>query len=227
MKAIILAGGRATRLPEAAKDKPKVLVEVGGKPVLAHQIALLEKHGITDIRLALGYKSEQIIDYCKANRSHTEFVVEQEPLGTGGSIKLASSDIKEPFLVLNGDELSNLDISVYKDVFANNTHPNMIAVTHIEDARSFGLVKHEAGKVTAFLEKPEEKQVGDINIGMYILDPHEIQKMPEGNFSIERDFFPRLVQEGKLGVFVHEGWRMEMGTEERLTEVKRYFEGKL
>ena len=115
MKAIILAGGRATRLPQSAKDIPKALVKVGDKPILQHQIDVLQEHGFSDIRLALGYKSDQIIKYVRSQTSYIEHIVEPEPLGTGGAIKFASRDISEPFMVLNGDILSDINFSgLYK-----------------------------------------------------------------------------------------------------------------
>ncbi|MBI4359754.1 MAG: NTP transferase domain-containing protein, partial [Candidatus Jacksonbacteria bacterium] len=100
MKVIILAGGRGTRLQESAKDIPKALVKIDGKPILQHQIDLFLKHGFSDIRFALGYKSNQIIAYLNGRY---EYVVETEPLGTGGALKFASSDLREPFIAVNGD----------------------------------------------------------------------------------------------------------------------------
>ena len=100
MKAIILAGGRATRLPNSAKEIPKALVEINGKPVLQHQIDLLASHGIFDIRLALGHKSNQIISYLKGKY---EYVIEEEPLATGGAIAYAFRGVGEPCFVRRGD----------------------------------------------------------------------------------------------------------------------------
>ena len=223
MKVIILAGGKATRLPASAQNIPKAFVEVGGKPVLQHQIDSLEQHGFSDIRLALCHKAEHVISYLSGKY---EYVVELEPLGTGGAIRYASRDLLDPFMVVNGDVLGDLNFTAFVQEFKQNPAPHMISVWHAQDARSFGLVHHEAGRVSAFLEKPKVRQAGHINAGVYILSPKDIKKMGEGSFSIERDFFPYVAKGGRLGVYVHEGWWADMGTEERLTEARKYFKSK-
>ncbi len=221
MKAIILAGGKATRLPHSAKTIPKVLVDIGGKPVLQHQIDLLEKYGISDIRLSLGNRSDQIIKYLAGKY---EYIVEPEPLDTGGAIAFAVRGLKDPFLVLNGDVLSNIDISQFVKEFHESKAEHMVAVWHTDDARSFGLVNHEGGIVSEFLEKPKERVAGFINAGMYILSPAGVYpEHGERRFSIEREVFPNLINRQNLAVFVHDGWWEEMGTEERLLEIQKNF----
>ena len=218
MKAIILAGGRATRLPNSAKEIPKVLVEINGKPVLQHQIDLLASHGIFDIRLALGHKPDQIISYLGGKY---EYVIEKEPLGTGGAIAYAVRGVGEPFFVLNGDILSNIDFTKFKEEFDSAHQEHMIAIWHTDDARSFGLVQHAGGSVREFREKPEEKIAGHINMGVYLLSPNAFLGMKDKKFSIERDIFPKLVTKNNLGAFVHDGWWDEMGTEERLANIRK------
>lgn len=110
VKIIILAGGKATRLPESAKNIPKPLVKIAGKAILQHQVDLLKKHGLTDIRFGLGYRANKIIDYLNGKY---EYTIEPKPLGTGGAIKFASEDLKEDFMVLNGDVLSDMDFSAF------------------------------------------------------------------------------------------------------------------
>lgn len=220
MKAIILAGGRATRLPDAAKDIPKILVEVGGKTVLEHQAEHLTRHGVEKIRFALGFRADQVINYIGGRH---EFSVEPEALGTGGAIRFASRDIQEPFLVLNGDVISDVNIADLISSFHARGFPHMITLFHVSDARSFGLVKYENGGVSEFLEKPKEKVAGYINAGIYVLSPKDIQAMPAGKFSIENDFFPQVASSDKLGAFIHNGTWIEMGTEERLQDAQKYF----
>ena len=103
MKAIILAGGFGTRLAHISGGKPKPLVGVAGKPMLERQIEFLFSYHIRDIRLSLHHKADQIIQFCESKWPHTfEYIVEPTPLGTGGGIRFASKDLKEPFLVVNG-----------------------------------------------------------------------------------------------------------------------------
>lgn len=233
MKAIILAGGRATRLPQSSKNIPKALVKVGDKPILQHQIDALHEHGFFDIRLALGYKSDQIIRYVRSQTPHIDCVVEPESLGTGGAIKFASRDLTEPFMVLNGDILSDINFSGFHKKFQKTSEENMIAVFHIKDARSYGIIKKTGGKISEFLEKPRTESRGYINAGFYILSPDIFsagggyafggKNISKKNFSIERDIFPKLARSGKLGFYAHRGFWTDAGTEERLSEARRRF----
>ncbi len=210
MKAIILAGGFGTRLQKITGDKPKPLAEVGGVPILEHQITMLLRHGISDIRLSLHHKADQIIAFCESKwPGQFEYVVEDRPLGTGGGIKFAAKDLHEPFLVINGDTLSNVDVAAF-----SVSVPNTIMCTQIEDARDFGLLNIAGKKITAFLEKPSEKISGIINCGAYILDPSIFQNTPD-EFMIEKEIFPRLAESGALNAFLHTGYWIDAGTEER------------
>lgn len=245
MKVIILAGGKATRLPQSAKNKPKALVEVGGKPILQHQIDGLVKHGFFDIRLALGYKAEQIIDYLKRRDTcfqtptlnpcpfenkypaslgvNIDYVIEPEPLDTGGAIKFASKDLKEPFMVLNGDILSDMKFSNFYKKFEKRPEENLLTAFHIEDSRSYGMIKREKGRVSAFLEKPTELVAGYINAGFYILSPKIFKNIKKKRFSIERDIFPNLAKKEGLSYYVHKGFWTDAGTEERLSEARNFY----
>ena len=151
--AIILAGGFGTRLSRVVSDRPKPLAEVGGKPILEHQVEQLLRHGVYAVRLSLHHKADQIISFCELKwPGKCEYIVEEKPLGTGGGIKFASAGIKEPFLVVNGDSLSDAAL----DKFMENTQ-NTIMCTYLEDAREFGLLEIHNGKVLSFREKPEKK----------------------------------------------------------------------
>ncbi|OGZ57557.1 MAG: hypothetical protein A3B96_00490 [Candidatus Spechtbacteria bacterium RIFCSPHIGHO2_02_FULL_43_15b] len=234
MKAIILAGGHGTRLPEAAKDKPKALVEVGGKPIIQHQIEHLMRHAFYDIRLALGYKAEQIVDWLGIfQKEHsafdngklkTDYVIEPEKLDTGGAIKFAAKDLNEPFMVLNGDILSDINFSNFYKKFKKSPLENIIAVFHTKDASSYGIINKDKEKILEFLEKPGYSTPGHINAGFYILSPETIKNAEGKVFSIERDIFPKAARDGRVGFYLHRGFWTDAGTEERLEEVRKYFE---
>lgn len=234
MKAIILAGGKATRLPESAKNIPKALVDVGGKAILQHQIEQLQTHGFFDIRLALGYRAEQIIRYLKTSPSSSmnrtlsvDYVIEPEALDTGGAIQFASRDLREPFLVLNGDILSDIHFSNFSKRFEERPEENFMAVYYTRDARSYGIIKKSRGRIIQFLEKPAEPIPGHINAGFYILSPNIFRDDKEKRFSIERDIFPQLALQGKLGYYIHRGFWTDAGTEERLREARERFSLKI
>lgn len=211
MKAIILAGGFGTRLSKISGEKPKPLVEVAGVPVLERMISSLYAHGIQDIRLSLHHKADQIIDFCKRKwPGKMEFVVEPEPLGTGGAIKYAARDINSPFLTLNGDVISDINFSC---LCAQK--PNTVACVYIDDARDFGLVKIKERKIIDFLEKPKEKKMGFVNCGAYVLHPSIFDEIREEKFMMEQAVFPSLAKRGDLRAYVHNGYWIDVGTEER------------
>ena len=232
MKTIILAGGKGTRLPVSAKDKPKPLVPIGDKPILQHQIDLLRKYDLKKIRLSLCYLADYIIDYIKNlevnEEDDYEYLIEKEPLGTGGAIKFASQGIEEDFMVFNGDILSDINLTEFIKVHQlyQKTHDILasMVIWHCQDARPYGLIKlKKDGRVLEFKEKPSQKQPGYINAGIYILSPKIFEIVPHGTFSMEHEIFPKLALEGKLGVYIHDGYWTDVGTEERLAEARDFF----
>lgn len=218
MKVIILAGGKATRLPNTAQATPKSLVKIRNKSLLEHQIAMLRKYGLEDIRFSLGYRAEQIIQYLNGRY---EYVIEQEPLGTGGGLAFASRTLQEPFLALNGDVLGNFDFAAFLEKAQQQPGQNFIMVWQCPDCRDYGLVRTEQGRVKEFLEKPKEQCSGLINAGVYLLYPDVFKKSNLGKFfSAEHDIFPDLAQRGLLSAFIHQGSWIDVGTEERLKWAK-------
>ncbi len=214
MKTLILAGGFGTRLAHISEGKPKPLMEVAGSPMLERQINFLLSHGMDDIRLSLHHKADQIIDFCEKKwPGKFEYVVEPAPLGTGGGIRFAAKDWKEPFLVVNGDILSDINVRAFVA-----GEPNSIVGAYQEDARAFGLLDIKEGKVNAFLEKPKELQGGYINAGFYFLRPDVFAEITLEKFMMEFDIFPQLAKAGKLNVFMHDGYWFDCGTEERLMQ---------
>ena len=220
MKVIILAGGKGTRLPHSAKNIPKVLVKVAGKSILQHQLDLLKKHGLNDIRLSLGYMADKIIDYLDGRY---EYVIEPKPLGTGGAIKFASKDLKEDFMVLNGDILCDIDLSKFIKFHKNVPQTNSLTVWYCRDARPYGLIDLKRKKVIKFKEKPQSPTSGYINAGFYILSPNIFKNIKKTSFSIEKDVFAKLAKNGRLAAFIYEGYWTDLGTEERLREAQRKY----
>jgi len=214
MKAIILAGGRGTRLPESAKNIPKALVEVNSKSVIDHQLELLERHGVKEVIFALGFRNEQLINHINGKY---EYVVESVPLGTGGAIKFASQKLNEPFLALNGDILSDIDFSNFISHFEQQKDVvGAMTLVWMENTKDYGLVLHDDHKIHTFTEKPEEPVAGHINAGCYILTPKIFQETYKENFSIEKEIFPKLASQKSLSAYIHKGKWIDMGTEERL-----------
>lgn len=218
MIAIILAGGKGTRLPESAKNIPKALVSINNKAIIQHQLDQLEKHGITDVIFALGFRHDHIIEHIKGKY---RYVIEKEPLGTGGAIKFASKGLTEPFLVLNGDILSDFDFSAFIDHFNNKKGiKGSLGLIWMENAKDYGLVLHENEVINVFTEKPQEPIAGHINTGFYILHPEIFNSIEQESFSIEKELFPKLADDKVLSAFIHSGEWLDVGTEDRLKQAR-------
>lgn len=206
MKAVILAGGFGTRLRPLSCTRPKLLFPVGNRPLLDWTLEKLRENGVSEVVLAVNYMAEsfkrhygEAFDGLKIHYSE-----EKTPLKTGGPIKKVENIIghDEPFLVLNGDVLSNINYS--KMVWAHRENKNAvatIALYQVEDPSRYGAVEiTEKNKVIRFVEKPREKVPGNyINAGIYVLSPQVFSYIPSGRpVSIEREVFPKLAEEGKL-----------------------------
>ena len=146
-----------------------------------------------------------------------EYVIEDRPLGTGGGIKFASRDLAEPFLVVNGDTLTDMDLLKFASAGAH-----AIACVYLRDARDFGLVDVKNGKAAAFLEKPKEHVPGFINAGYYLLDNKAFHHVDKDAFMIEQDVFPYLAKNAQLNAYVHDGYWTDVGTAERWEKANNY-----
>lgn len=224
MKVIILVGGKATRLPYSAKKIPKALVKIKGKPFLIWLFELFKKYGLKDIRLSLGEKADQIIKFLKRKKIIFEYVIEKELLQTGGAIKFASRDLKESFMVVNGDVLTDLNLKKFLEFYQKKKAKNILAVRYVKNALSYGLVNFKKnGLMTKFLEKPKKKVAGYINAGYYIFSSEIFKKIKKKKFLVETEVLPKLAREKKTYTYIHKGKWIDIGTEERLQFAKNHF----
>ncbi len=224
-EAILLVGGKGSRLRPLTITTPKPMLPVAGVPFTAHQIAQARAAGVDRIVLGTSYRSEVFEDHFgDGSRYGVELVcvTEEEPLGTGGAIRNAARFLRsapdEPVLVFNGDVLSGLDIVRLLDQHEQAAADVSIYLTTVTDPRAFGLVPTDAtGRVTAFLEKPqtpEEIVTNQINAGCYVFRRDVIDRIPPGRpVSVERETFPELLAAGAVvqGV-VDEGYWLDLGT---------------
>ena len=227
MQAIILLGGKGTRLQGLYKDLPKALAPIAGRPFLQWQLEWLERHGIRDAHLAAGHLAQAIREWvAAAGRGNTIKVsIEPTPLGTGGGLKYVQPFIRtDPFLILNGDSLlPNLDFRALVD---NGQTPGALitlAVTRIESAGRYGTVEFDARKrVTAFREKAV-RSGGWINGGVYLARGAQLERIKPGELvSLETDVFPALCVEGRLDVFPSAPPLLDMGTPDGIQAMERY-----
>ncbi|MFD6205996.1 sugar phosphate nucleotidyltransferase [Streptomyces rubiginosohelvolus] len=224
-EAILLVGGKGTRLRPLTVHTPKPMVPAAGVPFLTHQLARARAAGVEHIVLATSYLAEVFEPYFGDGSSlglHIEYVTEQEPLGTGGAIRNVapklSSGPDEPVLIFNGDILTGLDIRALVTSHTVSGADVSLHLTRVEDPRAFGLVPTDAtGRVTAFLEKPqtpEEIVTDQINAGAYIFRRSVIDTIPSGRpVSVERETFPGLLDSGAhLQGMVDSTYWLDLGT---------------
>lgn len=170
---LILAGGFGTRLKSIVPDLPKPLADVNGKPFLWWLLRHLENEGVKDVYLSVGYLHEHIQSYFgdKFNGINLHYIIETEPLGTGGAILNASQQIPEQeIIILNGDTLATTNLSKFIDFASQHTSKLFLAVAKVNDASRYGTVNiNENNQITGFAEKGKTG-VGLINAGIYLLD---------------------------------------------------------
>jgi mannose-1-phosphate guanylyltransferase len=223
MRAVILVGGFGTRLRPLTLTTPKQMLPVADVPQLERKIAHLVKHGVDDIVLSMGYKPDAFRDAYPNNEcagAKLHYIVESKPLGTAGAVAFAAREagIKETFLAMNGDTLTDLDVASLLELHRQSNAEGTIALTPVEDPSRFGVViTDDGGQVEAFIEKPkrEEAPTNLINAGTYVLEPSFMGRVLEDTeVSIEREIFPKIVSEGGLfaGSFNH--YWLDIGTPE-------------
>jgi mannose-1-phosphate guanylyltransferase len=207
-EAILLVGGKGTRLRPLTVRTPKPMVPAAGVPFLAHQLARARAAGVDHVVMATSYLAEVFEPYFGDGSQlglHLEYVTEEEPLGTGGAIRNVASRLRsapsDPVLVFNGDILTGLDIRGLVDTHVRTGADVSLHLTRVDDPRAYGLVPTDGdGRVTAFLEKPqtpEEIVTDQINAGAYVFDRSVIDTIPGGRpVSVERETFPGLLTDG-------------------------------
>ncbi|HZT59340.1 MAG TPA: NDP-sugar synthase [Pyrinomonadaceae bacterium] len=228
MQALILAGGKGTRLRPLTVYTPKPVVPICNRPFLLYQIDTLRRAGITDITLSLSYqpfKIEQQLGDGSEFGVKINYTVEPQPMGTAGAYKFAEDLIREPTVVFNGDIVTDLDLK--RVIREHNDHKATatIVLAPVENPSSYGVVEtEEDGHVRRFLEKPkpEETNCCNINAGTYILDPKVLDYVPAGeNYSFEYGLFPDLLKRGEK-FYAHvpaDAYWIDIGTPARYLQV--------
>lgn len=203
-QAVILAGGQGTRLRPLTLSRAKPVVPLLNRPFLAYQIALLRQHGVTDIILSCSYRVDDVrraLGDAHALGVTLRYVVEEEPLGTGGGVRNAADLARGTVFVLNGDVLTDADLSAMRTLHETRGSRVTIFLTPVENPRAYGLVETAAdGRLLRFREKPgpdEPLTTNMINAGVYLIDAPLLARIPTGRMvSIEREFFPAVIDDG-------------------------------
>ncbi|MBG9326572.1 NDP-sugar synthase [Corynebacterium belfantii] len=217
--AVILVGGKGTRLRPLTVSTPKPMLPTAGVPFLSHLLARIKAAGITHVVLGTSFKAEVFEDYFGDGADlglEIEYVVEDKPLGTGGGIRNVYDKLRaNTVMVFNGDVLGGTDLGGILDAHHAKNADLTMHLVRVPDPRAFGCVPTDAeGRVSAFLEKTEDPPTDQINAGCYVFRRELIGEIPADRVvSVERETFPRLLEEGRrvFGYVDNAYWR-DMGT---------------
>jgi NDP-sugar pyrophosphorylase family protein len=226
MKAILLAGGKGTRLRPLTIHTPKPIVPIFGRPFLHYQIDLLRT---VPVILSLNYQPrriEEVFGHGDGLGLKIDYVVEPAPLGTAGAIRYAGGSLDSTVVVFNGDVMTEVDLPAVLKLHRDRRAKATIVLTPVDNPSSYGLVEtDEAGNVLRFLEKPKPEEItcNTINAGIYILEPDTFDRIPKDTaWSIERSFFPSLVERKETFVaYIYDGYWIDIGTPEKYMRVHR------
>lgn len=219
-EAIILAGGAGTRLQGVVKNVPKPMADIKGRPFLCYVMDYLLEHDINRILFSVGYKHEIIRDYfgSRYKNLEIEYVVENEPLGTGGAIKKAMEFVREDdFLILNGDTFFNVDLKKLFLFHLSNVPTLTLSLKPMNNFDRYGTVIIEGNMVKGFEEK-SFRDFGYINGGVYAVNKGICSYLKQYNdnfrFSIEVDFLQKNVNLLKISAFISDGYFIDIGVPE-------------
>ena len=230
MKAILLAGGKGTRLRPLTIHTPKPIVPIFNRPFLHYQIDLLKQvPEIDEVILSLNYQPRRIEEVFGDGSDigiKIRYVVEPVPLGTAGAVKYAGENLTDSVVVFNGDVLTQIDLAAVLRLHRERQARATIVLTPVPNPTAYGLVETDARQnITRFLEKPrpEEITTSNINAGIYVLEPDTFDRIPsEVAWSIERSYFPSLIERGETFVaYIYDGYWIDIGTPEKYTQVHR------
>ena len=213
---IILAGGLGTRLKDEVSNLPKSMAPINGKPFLEYLLNYISNAGFKRVILSTGYLSNHIENYFKDKyRSlEIEYSVESEPLGTGGAINLALKKVTTPyFIVMNGDTFFRINMQHFFERHVEELGKVSIALYEADDAGRYGLIEcNENNVITSFTEKSKNAGKGLINGGIYIINTKYFKRIKHpAVFSIEKDWFQKIVAQGDIKGHVFNDYFLDIG----------------
>jgi mannose-1-phosphate guanylyltransferase len=221
VKAVVLVGGEGTRLRPLTLSVPKQMLPIVGQPMIERVLSHLADHGIDEAVLSLGYQADAFTEAYPDGRAagvSLSYAVEPEPLDTAGAIRFAAdhAGVDDTFVVVNGDVLTDLDVSALVAFHREHEAEGTIHLTPVTDPSAFGVVPtDDEGRVTAFIEKPprDEAPTNLINAGTYVLEPRVLERITPGRrVSVERETFPAMVRSGTLFAMADDSYWLDTGT---------------
>jgi mannose-1-phosphate guanylyltransferase / phosphomannomutase len=219
MKAVVMAGGEGTRLRPLTSNQPKPMVPIVGKPCMEHIIELLRRHGFEDVIVTVAFLPQAIRGYFGSGEGlgvDIGYSVEESPLGTAGSVRLAAGRLDDTFLVISGDALCDVDLTALVAAHREKGASVTIGLKAVENPLEFGIVvTDEDGRVERFLEKPSWGQVfsDTINTGIYVIEPEVLKHIPQDRpYDFSKELFPLLLDMGRpIYGHVFDGYWQDIG----------------
>ena len=221
-----MAGGEGTRLRPLTSNQPKPMVPIVGKPCMEHILELLAAYGFEEVVITLAFMPQAIRTYFGDGESlglEIEYSVEEQPLGTAGSVRLASDRLDETFIVISGDALCDVDLGALVAGHREQGAAVTIGLKSVDNPLEFGIVvSDEDGRVERFLEKPSWGQVfsDTINTGIYVIEPEVLRHVPgDRPFDFSKELFPLLLEMGRpIYGHVLDGYWQDIGTLEQFRQ---------
>jgi mannose-1-phosphate guanylyltransferase / phosphomannomutase len=222
VKAVILAGGEGTRLRPLTSNQPKPMMPLVNRPMMEHVVALLAQHGFDDVVVTVAYLANQIRTYFGDGSEfgvRMRYATDEQPLGTAGSVRNASAELDDTFVVVSGDVLTDIDLTGFVKAHRDAGAIASIGLKRVENPLEFGIViTRPDGSIERFLEKPTWGQVfsDTINTGIYVLEPEIFDVIPEGEVvDFAGHVFPSALAQGRpLHGHVADGYWEDVGTTE-------------
>jgi mannose-1-phosphate guanylyltransferase/phosphomannomutase len=226
MKAVVMAGGEGTRLRPLTSNQPKPMVPIVGKPCMEHIVELLRRHGFEDVIVTVAFLPQAIRSYFGDGEGlgvDIAYSVEESPLGTAGSVRLAAGRLDDTFLVISGDALCDVNLEELVQAHRDKQASVTIGLKSVENPLEFGIVvTDEDGRVERFLEKPSWGQVfsDTINTGIYVLEPEVLKHIPKNRpYDFSKELFPLLLEMGRpIYGHVLDGYWQDIGNLEQFRQ---------
>lgn len=224
-KVVLMVGGLGTRLYPLTKNTPKPMLKVGNKPILHTIVDRFSNYGFVDIIMCVNYKSEAIKAYFGNGEKfgvNIEYILEEERMGTAGALSLLSSRPKEPFFVMNGDLLTNINFESLQDYHLSQDAIATMCVREYDFQVPYGVVNIEESKVTSIIEKPIHKFF--VSAGIYMLSPEALDLIPSKQYYDMPSLFEKIIENKKLLVSfpIHEYW-LDIGRMNEFEQANREY----
>lgn len=227
-KAVILAGGKGTRLYPVTREIPKALLPVAKRPIINYLVDLFQRHYIEDIAILVNKTFLDDFTWWKKRyypNASIKLFAEEKPLGTFGGLLLLKNWVgNSSFFLSNGDELKDIDLSKMINFYERHDYLAIIALVKVKNPRDYGVVICNSHKIEAFVEKPKNPTSNYINSGLYLFSKDIFKLHPGLRFiMLEREIFPKLAKEGRLGAVKFKNRWFDCGTWERYEQALLYW----